>query len=568
MFIKKELIKILETNKDLYNKHYKKTNKKFLSALLAKRNIKNIEDLSLSNLSNPFNFPEIIDFSKKIDNEIKTRPNKVILHTDYDSDGINSNYIFKHFCRLHYNKEIATTLNDRQTEGYGLTVPVVEKLHKQGFEVIITADNGISSIEAIERAKELGIKVYITDHHEPKRDENNNQILPDCDIIDHKIANVSYYGKEWCGCATLWFILKIINPKISEKFLEAVGIATLGDMVSLTSIDNKILVKEALKRVNEDNFSSISYRNFFKTIFDDNSKYGAVDKKTYFEEDFGFTLVPIINATGRLNIASEFINELNKEEGKDFTKFVYNNTIRKDKTKKFKELALSKREEYQHLNFIVVVLEDVEDGIIGLIASDLEKRFLKPTIVFGEKEHHFHGSGRAVNFDLQKIFHPNFGIELKGGGHKAACGLSIEKNKINDFILKLQKEEIDKYTLEIDGILQSKHINFDLFNEMNEMSPFGQDFEKPKFIIKGEEIESFTFMKDGHLKVILNSGTSMVLFFFYDEFQHSPFKEKISLENKDEFLKLLKSFEYLGNLNLNIFNGKKSLQIIVDKIIY
>jgi single-stranded-DNA-specific exonuclease len=530
----------------LYQRHLTLTGQKFLSALAAKRGIVNLEDFLSSHtkdLVDPFIFTQMKKAITLINDHITSSPESFVLHCDYDCDGIMSSYIFTHFVRLHWGVTIKAVVNDREKEGYGLTVEVVQKLYDQGYRFILTADNGISSSDAALHAKNLGITLVITDHHEPKIDLDGHDILPLCDaLVCHKATNNTTTKVDLCGAATIWTLCRAINEDIAASFVDAAGLATVVDMVSLADPTNRIMVKNALHRINHSLFSTPTLHNFFSAI---GTKYPLN------ESDFGFGIGPVINAVGRIAKAQDLVDLLSDEnkEIESFSPFVILNEERKELTTQFTKIAIKKVLEESDLSFHLLVIEDCPEGILGLIASRIENMTTKPTIVLTPKDDELKGSGRSRTLDLQTLFDPKNDLPLKGGGHKEACGVSFKAKDlqvIKDFLSSL---DIPSAQHTIDGLIDVAMISPDFINQIDALSPFGTGFERPSFLFTPSTIEEVRLMKEVHL-AFKSEKTKFICF---------NFAEKISsLEN-------ISNYHISGKLELNEYRGVVTPQVMIER---
>lgn len=530
----------------LYKKHFTHTGKKFLSAMAAKREIVDLESFLSSdttNLIDPFVFTQMKQAVTLITHHITTTPQSFVLHCDYDCDGIMSSYIFTHFARSHWGVDIQAVVNDREKEGYGLSVEVVQKLYDQGYRFILTADNGISSSDAALHAKKLGITLVITDHHEPKIDLDGNDILPSCDaLICHKAKGNATTKVDLCGAATLWTLCRAIDEKTAASFIDAAGVATIVDMVNIADTTNRIIVKNALQRINSSLFSTPTLQNFFGAI-------GA--KYPLSETDFGFGIGPVINAVGRIAKAQDLVDLL-RHENQDpevFSPFVTLNEERKELTTRFTKIAINEVSAQKDLDFHLLVIDDCPEGILGLIASRIENMTTKPTLVLTPKEDELKGSGRSRTLDLQTLFDPKNALPLKGGGHKEACGVSFKASDlqvIKEFLTSLDIPPCDHT---IDGVIDVAMISTDFITQIDELSPFGTGFERPSFLFSPTMIEEVRLMKEVHL-AFKSEKTKFICF---------NYAEKISS------LDTIAHHHLSGKLELNEFRGVVTPQVMIER---
>jgi single-stranded-DNA-specific exonuclease len=567
---KKEII-IRETNKELFQHHYKNLKKTYLATILAKRNIEHYTIPDLNNLTDTSNYESFHSFQNILEDWILNNPEKIILHSDYDSDGINSAYIFKNFCRMHYNKDIATTLNLRE-EGYGITIEVVKKIYNQGYRLLITADNGIAACEPVKYAKELGMTVLITDHHFPKKKKDGTQDIPKADlVINNRTIGNDIYEKEWCGAGIIFFLMKHINKEIAFRFLDSACVATIGDMVSIKDQDNYIIAYFGLKNLNNQKYSTKNYADLIETILPESKS------KKISEVTIGFEICPVINAANRLCLAHELMEDLNKEiSPNNFQKYIVLNNERKELTieyhAKLNEDIINKG--LLKNKFLVLYRPDIPEGIIGILASRFEKSYGRPVIVFTNKSSNnddtennssemdliLKGSGRSSTFNLQNIFEEAFPLKDKvmGGGHEGACGLVINKNDLQNFQEVLNEYSISMNKIYVDGVLNNFDIiNEKVYSEFELLAPFGMENNRPLFLFNDLKINNIGIMKDAHIKLSLIDDTKkiktdMIMFSFKDNIS---FKNSYTIpENFDVNLpESYSNFSFIGTMQKNNF---------------
>lgn len=543
------MYEIRQADNSLYQNSLKATGGlRMASAILAKRGVQNPEDFlcgDVASLSSPYVFVDMEKTAAFVGQALKERPNEFVLHSDYDCDGLTSCYIFANFVRDQFGFTPATYVNHREKEGYGLTVPVVEKLYAKGYRFILTADNGIASVEAAERAEELGMDLVITDHHEPKEDIDFSQILPKAKfILNHKIKNSTRETIDLCGAGTLFFLCRAINDKVAMKYIDAAGMATVVDMVSMADKNNRIMVKESLRRLNDKIYSSFTFETLITSI---------VKSETLIDEEtFGFTIGPVINAAGRLSKAQEFkeVYVSSDAQHESFLFFVELNQKRKDLTAYyFKKIDSIGRSQVENgARFITIVAKGMPEGLVGLIAGKLESAYLLPSFVFTVDENgNFKGSGRSRTLDLRKIFtHEHSGI-IKGGGHTGACGVHLEKGNMEYFKNVVESMEFGKATLLVDGKFTPSQFTAELVHELRHIAPYGQGFPKPIFASDISEAQT-QMIKQKHASCTVD-GCGFIMF-------------NATTDGKE-----IKLGHVIGTIGLNTYGGVTKPQFIVDRIL-
>ena len=395
---------------------------------------------------------------------------KIVIFGDYDVDGVSSSSIM-YKALLPLTKNIEIYLPNRQ-EGYGISLDFINKTNA---DLIVTVDNGITAIEQVKRAKELGIEIIVTDHHNPQ------DVLPDCLIVNPKLDNNDFLkdicgaGVAWHVCIELYTLLGLDKNQIF-KMMDILTLATIADMVPMRNA-NKMIVKQGLHHMKNNIFSSDSLRQIINTKI--KLQYGLEP------DDIGFSVAPIFNAIGRLEDPNVAFNILAQNRYDFIPRALALNeerkTLQNEKyIKAMEQVDLTK-------NFIIYVDDTIEKGMVGLVAGDLMNKFKKPTIVISKKG----GSGRSLYdisiFDIvKKAEH----LLVRWGGHEAACGLTIEPENIEKF-----KNEIYKITehLEIIPIeyyqqeIKIENLK-DILQYMESLRPFGQENPEPKWLIKNLKI--------------------------------------------------------------------------------
>jgi len=497
-----------ENNKDKIEEIVKKFNITQLQAkLILNRGLQSVEDIkkylygSLKDLHPPHLLKNIEKGIKLIHKTLESKE-KITIYGDYDADGITSTVVaVKALENLGAN--IDYYIPNRLTEGYGMNKNAIQKLKNSGTKLIITVDNGIASINEIEFAKKLGIKTIITDHH------NCPEQLPNADvIINPKQNNDNYPNKDLCGCALIWKVMeelyRFLNKDVGFilNLLPLVAISTVADVVDLLD-ENRILVKEGLKRINSKSHSFVGLNELIK----------ALDIGEVSSQDIGFKIAPCINADGRLKDSQKaiklFLCNDEREIKKTVKELIEINEERKNLTSKYFQQAEEriKKKNLQNKNIIVLFLKNIPEGIIGLIAGKIKELYQVPTFVFTEGINYYTGSGRGVEghpLDLFTIIQKTKKYWVKGGGHEMACGISIEKNikklirfveKVNEIVDEKLKGQKFVPALEIDEEIND--LSEKLCNEINILEPTGKANPKPMFVAKNLDVLEAKKVGDG-----------------------------------------------------------------------
>jgi len=503
---------------------------------------------------------------------------KIRVIGDYDIDGVCSSFI------LIRGLEKAGAIVDhrlphRIKDGYGLNNNIINEAEKDGIDTIITCDNGISASDEIRLAKDYGMTVIVTDHHEvPFHMENDEKIedLPDADaVVDPKRSDCPSSFKSICGATVAYkFILCLfkevgIDMEEAEEFLEIAAFATIGDVMPLKN-ENRRLVREGLKRLEH------TVNPGLRALISLNSLEGK--SLTYYH--VGFVLGPCLNAAGRIGDAEDALMLLlSKDPDEAHEKAVIlkeMNDSRKSITEKGVDEALKKAdtEEYENDRILVIYLSDSHESVAGIVAGKVRERTGKPVFILtdgatAEGEPCLKGSGRSIEtFNMFEKMSAIKDVFIKFGGHALAAGLSLSKDRLSEFrerinrVSDLKKEDL-AIKVKIDMELPLSYVSFDLVRELQMLEPCGTDNEKPVFAARGISISDMRIF--GNNRNVLKGkasdnrgGRSDFVYFGPDAEDMMAFiGEK---EGAGEDLKILFS------PGINEYRGSKTLQIVINGI--
>ena len=427
--------------------------------------------------------------SGKIDTGTKMR-----IIGDYDIDGVTATYILlKGFKRLGAN--VDTYIPDRVADGYGIHDHLIKKAQEDGIDTIVTCDNGISASSQIAYAKELGMTVVVTDHHEvpfTDTEEGRKYILPPADaIINPKQADCTYPNKNICGAVVAMKLVFALYHKYGisetekEDFLEPAAIATVGDIMDLQG-ENRILVKEGLSRLPFTKNKGL--RALIRAI-------GLEDQKIT-SYDIGFRLGPCINASGRLDTAMRSLALLQSEDEEEAAKLAGDlkalNDSRKALTEKGTEEAykLIEGSDLKNDKVMVVFLPDCHESLAGIIAGRIREKYHKPSFVLTRGEKSLKGSGRSTeNYSMYEELVKCDSLLVQYGGHPMAAGLSIEEENVeafrrtlNDNCTLTEEDMIPKVVIDVP--MPISYISENLVDQLSILEPFGKGNTKPLFAQK------------------------------------------------------------------------------------
>ena len=423
---------------------------------------------------------------KKISQKAKVR-----IIGDYDIDGVTSTYILmKGLARI--GADVDTYIPDRVADGYGIHAHLIERAETDRIDTIVTCDNGIAAIEEIAYAKEAGMTVLVTDHHEiPFKDVDGERIYMRSEadaIVNPHQKTCTFPYKDLCGAGVAWAVIVALYEKNNieqrevEDLLEFVAFATVGDIMSLTGL-NRILVKEGLKRIHHT--TNIGMRALV-------SQCGLLPEQidTY---HFGFVLGPCINAAGRLDTARRalrlFISESPEEAAEIADELVVLNEERKEMTRQGVEEAKQLVEEggYEKDPVLILYLPDVHESIAGIIAGRIRECYYRPTFILTKAEDGVKGSGRSTEeYSMYEQMCKCSNLLTKFGGHPMAAGLSLPEENVELFRKQMNEncpfraEEIVQ-TIHIDVPMPVDYVTNALVEEFSILAPFGKDNPKPVF---------------------------------------------------------------------------------------
>lgn len=449
---------------------------------------------------------------------------------DYDIDGVMSTYILK-TALDRAGANVSIQIPNRIHDGYGLNVNLVDKAYEDGVDTILTCDNGISAISEIAHAKELGMTVLVTDHHEIPYEEIDGvreykKSAADAIVNPHQ-RDCAYPYKYLCGAAVAWKVVCLLYERMgfpgtfAEELLENVAFATVGDIMPLTG-ENRILVKEGLRRIRKT--SNIGMRALIAQC--------GIEREQIDAYHFGFVLGPCINASGRLDTAQRAI-ELFFQRDYDKAAVIANelvvlNSERKELTQEGVEAAIRFYEEHdcQKDKVLVIYLPDVHESIAGIIAGRIREKYYKPVFVLTKAEEGVKGSGRSIEeYSMYEEMCKCQELFTKFGGHPMAAGLSLPVENINAFREKINRlatlTELELTPkVRIDVPMPLDYVSMDFIRELSILAPFGKDNSKPVFADKNIAVKRIMIMGKNNnvikLSLLTSGGNAVTGIYFGD----------------------------------------------------
>lgn len=491
--------------------------------------------------------------------------NRIRIIGDYDIDGVMSTYILLESLRG-LGCDVDMMIPNRITDGYGINEHLIEQAWQEGRDTIITCDNGIAAVTQIRKAKDLGMTVIVTDHHEVPFEDlegGRKEILPPADaIVNPKQKACSYPFAGLCGAVVAMKVMEALYEKMApevdlvDKMLPFAGIATIGDVMDLQD-ENRILVKEGLQRLHHT--TNLGLQELIQV--------NNLEPENISPYHIGFILGPCLNASGRLDTAKRALQLLladSREEAAVLAGDLKNlNESRKEMTAQGLEKAIEQVESTSMLEdtVLVVFLPECHESLAGIIAGRLRERYHKPSFVLTRGEEGVKGSGRSIeSYSMYEKLCECKEYLTKFGGHPMAAGLSLEEENVEHFRRKLNEQSglteedlVEKVTIDVP--MPIHYIRKDLVQELSLLEPFGKGNEKPLFAQKNLWVSQMrVFGKNRNvvkMRLTDENGYPMdgVYFGNGDEFaEEGRGKRKISIVYYPD---------------INMYQGRESLQVII-----
>ena len=410
---------------------------------------------------------------------------------DYDIDGVNATYILQEGLSG-LGADVDTDIPDRIKDGYGLNRLLIDRAIDDGVDTIVTCDNGIAAAEEIAYAKENGLTVVVTDHHEVpyiEMDGEKEYILPKADaVVDPHRPDCGYPFKGLCGAAVAYKLVEALynvmqrDPEDVDYLMENVAIATVGDVMDLIG-ENRIFVKQGLEMLKRTQNPGL------KALIE----CTGIDVDRLNAYHIGFVIGPCINASGRLDTAKRALELLNARTRRDAVMLAEDlkalNDSRKEMTERgvAEAVNLIETTSLKDDRVLVVYLPDCHESIAGIIAGRIRERYYRPVFVLTKAEKGVKGSGRSIEaYDMFAQMCRCRALFTKFGGHKLAAGLSLEEGNVQRFretinaLCDLTEEDLQE-KVSIDMQLPFPYITEQLVQELELLEPFGKGNPKPLF---------------------------------------------------------------------------------------
>lgn len=494
---------------------------------------------------------------------------KIRIIGDYDIDGVCSTYILlKGLKRA--GAAVDVDIPDRMKDGYGISRELIDLAKEAGTDTIITCDNGISAIEQIAYAKELGMTVLVTDHHEvPYEEQEDGSIrtfLPDADaIVNPKQEDCGYPFKGICGGMVAFKVICGLYEKLGIPFKEAeelipfAAIATVGDVMDLVD-ENRILVKDGLRRLQNPENEGL------KALI----RVNNLENREITAYHIGFVLGPCMNASGRLSTAKRALQLLLSQDVKEASVLAEDlknlNDSRKDMTAKGVEQAVELVETTDLLydRVLVIYLPDCHESLAGIIAGRIRERYTRPVFVLTRAEEGVKGSGRSIEaYHMFQEMVKCKELLTKFGGHPMAAGLSLPEENVEAFRRKLnencvltQEDMIEKIVIDVP--MPMSYVTIPLIRQLSQLEPFGKGNTKPVFAQKKLRFADCR---------VFGKNRNVVKMQGKDEFGFTA--ECIWFGDGDDFLEKLREKECWDVIyypSENVFRGRESIEMVIQNI--
>ncbi|UOF88594.1 single-stranded-DNA-specific exonuclease RecJ [Fodinisporobacter ferrooxydans] len=528
-----------------------------LARMLIRRNIKTVAHAERflspdrSQVYDPFLMKDMEIVVQRIQLAIE-RQEKILVYGDYDVDGATSTAI-AYLLLKDLGADVDTYIPDRFSEGYGLNEPAILQAASKGYTLLLTVDNGIAAIHECKLAKELGIDLIITDHHQPPAQ------LPEAyGILNPKQPGCAYPDKMLAGAGIVWKLAHALLGVFPEQYIDLAALGTIADLAPLVD-ENRLIAFFGLKRLNHIKRAGI------QALLD----VSGLTEQTITAGHIGFTIGPRINASGRLDSAmhafellttdhlhralelADFLNETNRER-QELCEEIFEQA---------KEMIVN-HPEWLDQHVLVVAGENWNAGVVGIVASRLVEHYYKPTVVLSIHGDEAKGSARSVDgFDLYLALDNCSHLFSHFGGHTMAAGLTLPRENIEGFRRQFAQvansmwlSEWDRPKLQIDGTLQLTDTSLQLLAAIARMEPFGLGNPKPRFHFSALQIEQIRSVgrDSSHLQFRFREQDLTISGIAFRRGE-----EEQSLIGVD-------SLDVVAELSLNEWNGKKHIQLIIN----
>lgn len=502
-------------------------------------------------LSDPFLLKDMDKAATRITRAVDNME-KIAVYGDYDADGVTSTAMLYSYLETR-GADVIFYIPQREGEGYGMNIGAVEYLKEQGVSLIVTVDNGISSVQEVARANELGIDVVVTDHHRPQ------EILPDAvAVVDaYRPDDTSPY-KHFSGVGIAFKLLMALEDgagdveDLLEAYSDLAAIGTIGDIVPLTG-ENRTLIRAGLERLSQ------SDRPGVQALLEN----AGVAGKALTSTNVAFTLVPRINATGRMGAPERAVRLLisgYEEEAEVLSEEICaDNEERRRVEAEIAEAAFADIEAKGYMKDRVVVVdgENWHHGVIGIVASRVTERCGKPCMIISRGETEAKGSGRSIEgFSLFEAICACGDLLIKFGGHPMAAGITLKPENIEAFRKRINRYAAEHFpqmptqTVTLDCKLNPAALSVSMAQSLTQLEPFGNGNPQPVFGLFNMELSNVTPVGGGgHLRLTLEKNGSVITAM---RFNTKPEELPYHIGDKIDLAVQLEAREFRGQPSLTV----------------
>lgn len=502
-------------------------------------------------LSDPFLLKDMDKAAARITRAVDNME-KIAVYGDYDADGVTSTAMLYSYLETR-GADVIFYIPQREGEGYGMNIGAVEYLKEQGVSLIVTVDNGISSVQEVARANELGIDVVVTDHHRPQ------EILPDAvAVVDaYRPDDTSPY-KHFSGVGIAFKLLMALEDgagdveDLLEAYSDLAAIGTIGDIVTLTG-ENRTLIRAGLERLSQ------SDRPGVQALLEN----AGIAGKALTSTNVAFTLVPRINATGRMGAPERAVRLLisgYEEEAEVLSEEICaDNEERRRVEAEIAEAAFADIEAKGYMKERVVVVdgENWHHGVIGIVASRVTERCGKPCMIISRGETEAKGSGRSIEgFSLFEAICACGDLLIKFGGHPMAAGITLKPENIEAFRKRINRYAAEHFpqmptqTVTLDCKLNPAALSVSMAQSLTQLEPFGNGNPQPVFGLFNMELSNVTPVGGGgHLRLTLEKNGAVITAM---RFNTKPEELPYHIGDKIDLAVQLEAREFRGQPSLTV----------------
>lgn len=488
---------------------------------------------------------------------------KICIYGDYDADGITSVSILMEFLGT-MTDQIEYYIPSRFDEGYGLNMDAVKKLSDKKIKLLVTVDCGSVSYEEVELAKQLGMRVLVTDHH------SITDVRADCVLINPKRADCRYPFRELAGCGVAFKLAQAVQRKaglprtVLNRALDLVAVGTIADIVPLLD-ENRTLVKHGM------HILASGARPGLTSLVEGIS----MNRETLRADQIAFGVAPHLNAAGRMEGAGIAADLMLEKDGNEIHRMVeklisYNKQRKQFQQDGYEQCVREIDAGFSERNFLLLYAEHIHEGVAGIVAGKLKEKYGKPVILAtpsGEQGAQIKGTGRSIKgVHLYELLKSHENLFLRFGGHEGACGFLMEKENFAELGRLLEQDMEDLLSrnhllfsqeIEADMEIQAKEITLELAEDLEMMAPFGSKNPKPLFKLSGAVISKPYPMGDGrHIRfqaAAEGGGTECVLFNRAEDFHDLIYGDR--------------PVDLIGTVDFQQWRGEKKVRFHVESMV-